>query len=101
MSKNDVSIIPNDPIALKAVKDCIFEISASMTRIESERDFIKEAINNVAEKHKISKKHLRKAAVSYHKSNLQQTVEQTKEVVELYMKVFPDSDTVAEEKVEL
>ena len=38
--------LPQDPAARKAIKKCLEEISASMTRTEGERDFIKVAISN-------------------------------------------------------
>ena len=48
--------LPSDPAARKAIKKCMDELSASMTRIESERDLIKEAINNCCEEYEMNKK---------------------------------------------
>ena len=67
--------------AAKAIKGMVSEVSASMTRMEGERDLINESIKAVAADHEIDKKVLRKLASIYHKQ-LYHTVKQENEQVE-------------------
>lgn len=67
--------------AAKAIKGMVAEVSASMTRIEGERDLINESIKTVSADHEIDKKVLRKLASIYHKQ-LYHTVKQENEQVE-------------------
>jgi len=60
------------------------EISNAMTRIEGERDFIKEAVKAAADEHQIDKKHLRKLAKVYHRQNFSQEVAESEEFQQLY-----------------
>lgn len=60
------------------------EVSNAMTRIESERDYIKDAIKTAAEEHQLEKKVLRKMATTYHKQNFEQLQGETEEFVQLY-----------------
>lgn len=60
------------------------EISASMIRIEAERDLIKETVKDLADTFSIAKKTVSKIAVTYHKQNLAEVEQQHEEFVELY-----------------
>lgn len=80
--------IPSDPATLKKIKDVLFEISASMTRIEGEKDFIKEAVAELAEATEIPAKYLNKIARFYHKQNKDQVVTENESTVELYDRIF-------------
>jgi hypothetical protein len=77
-------VIPNDPATIKQIKDACFEISASMTRVEGEKDLIKEAIIKLAEDTAIPKKHLNKVARLYHKQNKEQVEAEQGSTNELY-----------------
>jgi putative protein kinase ArgK-like GTPase of G3E family len=68
----------------KEVMMVIRDMSLSMTRIESEKDFIKESILELAEKHDLNKKDLRKVATIYHKQNLAEVQASNNEVEDLY-----------------
>lgn len=76
--------LPQDPAARKAIKKVMEEISASMTRIEGERDFIKEAITKCAEEYEINKKTFRKLAKVYHKQNFSREVAEHEEFETMY-----------------
>ena len=76
--------LPSDPAARKAIKKCMDELSASMTRIEGERDLIKEAINNCCEEYEINKKTFRKLAKVYHKQNFSREVAEHEEFETMY-----------------
>lgn len=66
------------------VKKAMEEISNSMTRIEGERDFIKEAINDICEGYQIDKKVFRKMCRVYHKQNYSEEVAVAEEFATLY-----------------
>ena len=76
--------LPSDPTARKAIKKCMDELSASMARIDGERDFIKEAISNICEEYEMSKKTLRKLAKVYHKQNFSREVAEHEEFETMY-----------------
>ena len=76
--------LPSDPAARKAIKKCMDELSASMARIDGERDFIKEAISNICEEYEMSKKALRKLAKVYHKQNFSKEVAEHEEFETMY-----------------
>ena len=76
--------LPSDPAARKAIKKCMDELSASMARIDGERDFIKEAIVNICEEYEMSKKTFRKLAKVYHKQNFSKEVAEHEEFETMY-----------------
>ena len=76
--------LPSDPAARKAIKKCMDELSASMARIDGERDFIKEVIDNICEEYEMSKKTFRKLAKVYHKQNFSKEVAEHEEFETMY-----------------
>lgn len=60
------------------------ELSNAMTRIQAEKDFMKEAISDAAEKYELEKKHIRKMAQVYHKQNFDEIQGEAEEFCELY-----------------
>lgn len=76
--------LPSDPAARKAIKKCMDELSASMARIDGERDFIKEAISNCCEEYEMNKKTFRKLAKVYHKQNFSKEVAEHEEFETMY-----------------
>lgn len=76
--------LPSDPTARKAIKDCLVEISNSYTRIEAERDLIKEAMVNICEQFELSKKTFRRLARTYHKQNFSKEVAEHEEFEIMY-----------------
>ena len=76
--------LPSDPAARKVIKKCMDELSASMSRIDGERDFTKEAINNICEEYEMSKKTFRKLAKVYHKQNFSKEVAEHEEFETMY-----------------
>lgn len=73
-----------NPADKKAIRDALREISSSLTRIEAERDLIKEAIGNISENYQIPKKTFRRMAKVYHKQNFTQEIEEHEEFENLY-----------------
>ena len=72
---------PNDR---KAIFDCMKEISDSMTRMDAERDLIKQAIEDICEEQNLSKKTFRRMAKVYHRQNFKQELEEHEEFETLY-----------------
>lgn len=75
-------------IQRKAVEDLCEELSGSYTRTESERNFQKVAIADIAEQHSLDKKMLRKVAKIYHKSQFSTVQEEHTELESMYKTVF-------------
>jgi regulator of replication initiation timing len=71
----------------KAIFDCIKEISNSLTRIEAERDFIKEAINKISDEHNLSKSIFRRMIKSYHKQNFNKQIEENNDFETCYTSI--------------
>ena len=67
-------IIPSSDADKQRIKGAMEEISNAYTRIEAERDFIKEAIVALSEDVGIPKKYLSKMATMYHKNNVSEVV---------------------------
>jgi hypothetical protein len=69
------------------VLGCLQEISNSLTRIEAERDLIKEVLQKMQEEHEIPKKLSRKLAKVYHRRNFEEEVAEQNDFVEIYENV--------------
>lgn len=75
----------SNPADRKTIRDALHEISASMTRIEGERDYIKETIKDITDKYPvISKRVFRKMIKVYHAQTFSQEVEEHEEFENLY-----------------
>lgn len=74
----------SNPQDQKRLVGAMKELSNSMTRVEAERDFQKEAIDSVAEELGLEKKYIRKLATIYHKQNMTQFKQENEEVETLY-----------------
>jgi len=79
--------VPSSPADRKAIYDCMREISASMTRMEGEREFIREAIKNICDEQNLSKKTFRRMAKTYHKQNFNTELEEHEEFETLYQAI--------------
>lgn len=80
--------MPSDPVILKKIRDCMFELSASKTRTEGERAFQTEAISALAKEVEIPKKFLRKMANIYHKNSRDVVEGEQESTIALYDRVF-------------
>jgi len=69
------------------VLGCLQEISNSLTRIEAERDLIKEILQKMQDECEIPKKLSRKLAKVYHKRNFEEEVAEQNDFVEVYESV--------------
>ena len=75
---------PTDKAKLKGKFD---EISNAYTRIEAERDLIKDILTTVEDKFELPKKYTRKLAKIYHKQNFTEVQQEQDDVESLYERV--------------
>jgi hypothetical protein len=68
----------------KELQKVLQEISNSKTRMEGEREYIKEAISLASEKYQIDKRTLRKVAKAFHLQNITKEIEEMHEFMEKY-----------------
>lgn len=73
-------IIPSSEEDRKRIKAAMEEISNSYTRVEAERDFVKEAINSLSEDVDVPKNILRKMARIYHRQNMADVVSEVEDI---------------------
>lgn len=76
--------IPSSPADRKAIKDAMQEISHSMTRIEAERDMIKETVKDICKTYSLPNRAFRKLAATYHKQNFADEAASFEEFETLY-----------------
>jgi len=76
---------PSDKVKLKGKFE---EISNSYTRIEAERELIREILSDIKDDFEIPPKIARKLAKIFHKRNLQEVVAENEEITEAYDEVF-------------
>jgi hypothetical protein len=69
------------------VLGCLQEISNSLTRVESERDLIKEILQKMQDECEIPKKLGRKLARTYHKRNYEEEVAEQSDFQTIYENV--------------
>lgn len=74
----------NDPAVKKAIRGAMGEASGSLTRIEAEKDLIKEIIKKLNEEHSIPKKTLSKMIKVYHKQSFSKEKEEQDEFQTVY-----------------
>jgi hypothetical protein len=77
-------IIPSSETDRQKIKTAMTEISNSMLRIDAEKDFIKEAIEDLSDNVGIDKKHLKRLANTYHKQNLVEVTTDADDLQSLY-----------------
>ena len=70
------------------LKKGLQELSNSMTRIDAEREYIREAVKELAEAHQMNKRTLRKIALAYHKQNYNDETANFAEFQEVYEELF-------------
>jgi len=81
---SNVVTIPSSPQDRTDVKNRLTEISASLTRIEAERDHINEILQDLQDQYELPKKYMRKVAKVYHKQNINEVKEEFSEVEDIY-----------------
>lgn len=77
-------VLPSNPEDRKRIKDALQEISDSYTRIEGERDAIKDVINFINEEFELPKKYISKMARVFHKQTFDKEVGEAEDFAALY-----------------
>lgn len=77
-------IVPSDPQTKQTILNALKEISNSMTRIDSEKDLIKEIVEEVSDKTEVPKKYINKLARIYHKQNISEVKAENDDLETLY-----------------
>jgi hypothetical protein len=91
--ENEVEVVTSiqSEEARKAIRDGMFEISASMTRAEGERTYQAEAIKKLHEDYKVDKAILRAMARTFHKSNFATVAQEQEEFQSMYEIIMKES----------
>ena len=84
-------VIPSSEADRKKIRDVVIEINGAMTRIASEKDFIKEAIERLTEEVEISKKVVSKMAKVYYKQNLSEVLGEAEDLESIYTIVMQEN----------
>lgn len=77
-------VIPSNPADREKIFKVLKTVSESMTRIESERELIKEEIGALVEAYEIPRKFLNRMARTYHRQTYDQVIQETEDFSALY-----------------
>lgn len=77
-------IVPSSPEDKKKIRQALQEISDSLTRMEAERDLIKDILQTIEDNYKIKKKYTRRLAKVFHKQNFNQVQQDQQDLETLY-----------------
>jgi DNA repair ATPase RecN len=80
-------IVPSSSEDKKKIRQALQEISDSLTRMEAERDLIKDILQTVEDNYKIKKKYTRRLAKVFHKQNFNQVQQDQQDLETLYESV--------------
>jgi hypothetical protein len=80
LSINQIS----NPADQKKLLDCLRECSASMTRMDGEKDYIRESIASISKDLQLPKKLVAKLVKVYHKQNFDEEVAVHEQFEQLY-----------------
>lgn len=77
-------VVPTSNTDRQAIQKALQEISASLTRIDAEKDLIKDILTTVQDNQNIPKKYMRKMAKIYHKQNFNEVQQEQEDLETLY-----------------
>lgn len=83
MSTKQITI-PSSPADREKIRSVLRTVSESMTRIEAEKELIRDEIAALAEEFDIPKKFLNRMARTYHRQNFKDVVEEQDDFETLY-----------------
>lgn len=84
MSVTKQVIIPSSPADREKIRRVMKAISDSLTRIESERELIRDEVAALEDEYDIPKKYLNRMARTFHKQNFQDLVVEQDDFATLY-----------------
>jgi len=79
--------LPSNPTDLAQIRRALEEVSQSLTRIEAERDLIRDIINNTCGALKLDKKVFRRTAKVFHRRNYSTELQEQADFEQLYESV--------------
>lgn len=77
-------ILPTNPADRKKIMDAMQEISNAYTRIESEKEYVKESIDDISKTYNLPKKVLNKLSKVLHKGNFEEEAGSFEDFSDLY-----------------
>lgn len=83
-------IIPSSESDQKEIRNMISTICDSYTRIDAEKEAIKEIIAEISEKYEIPKKYVSKISKIFYKASLSEVQQENEDVVALYETILED-----------
>ena len=81
-------VIPSSEEDRLAIRRVMKELSDSMTRMDGEKDFIKDAIGDLSKQYSIPKATLSKVAKTYHKQNVAEERAKNEDTYYVYDSIF-------------
>lgn len=88
VEKDALNLVINNEEHRDRIKKALQEMSGACTRIEAEKDFIKDVLIRLKDEVGIEPKYGRKLLKIYHNQNLQEQIEEAEEIEQLYTSVF-------------
>jgi|15BtaG_2_1085339.scaffolds.fasta_scaffold32225_2 uncharacterized protein YutE (UPF0331/DUF86 family) len=82
-----MAALPNDPNTLKSINSALQEISNSKTRIEAEKDCIKDIVQKLHEEHQIPKRLINRLAKVWHLRNFVEEITADEEFQEAWEQI--------------
>ena len=80
-------IIPSNPAELKTIQAAMKEMSDCMIRIDSEKEAMKDIVEDLNEKYELPKKFISKMARVYHKQSFDKESVEHEDFADLYVAV--------------
>ena len=80
-------VVPSNPADLKTINSAIKEISDCYVRMASEREAIKDIVDDLSEKFELPKKFINKMGKTYFKQNFDKETVEHEDFVDLYTAV--------------
>lgn len=77
----------SNPVDRKKIRDALMEISNCLTRVEGERDTIKNVISDLSENYQLPKRTVRRMAKAFHKQDFAKEQQEFFEFEHIYQEV--------------
>ena len=77
-------IVPSSPADLKVIHEAVKEAGDCMIRIDSEKQAVKDIVDDLAEKFELPKRFINKMIKTYHKASFDKETSDSDDFAELY-----------------
>lgn len=85
-------ILPSNPADRKKIMDAMSEISNAYTRIESEKEYVKDALDTISKTYNLPKRVLSKLSKVMHKGNFEEEAGNFEDFSDLYETLIGSSE---------